>query len=55
MISVCRECEETRLQIEIEKEKERQARKSRMRRVKSMVDVGPRREMFRFASLSEYS
>ena len=48
-----RECEETRIQIEIEKEKERQVRKTRMRRVKSMVDVDyiPRREIFRFISL----
>ena len=45
-----RECEETRAQIEMEREKERKARRVRMRRVKSMVDVdyNPRKEIFRF-------
>ena len=48
-MSLIRQFDEARHQVEIEKEREGRERRVRMRRVQSMVEVDykPRREMFR--------
>ena len=48
-MSLIRQFDEARHQVEIEKEREGRERRMRMRRVQSMVEVDykPRREMFR--------